>query len=186
MNVTYTGKQEHLHPKQKDQLDTKLAKIAKLLDVSGKGEKQARIVLNHEKNLHRAEVTLNYLDHAIVGEHMDADQFTALNLAIEKLERQMLKVRDKRRDPKKGPREVWDKGVSADTINAAPIPDALPPVNGRPRVFRVQPADGKPLTVEEAMMAIESDSYIVYQDARTDRLSVLLRRDDGNFDLVEC
>jgi putative sigma-54 modulation protein len=188
MNVTYTGKQEHLHPKQKEQLEAKLGKIAKLLDVSGKGDKQAHVILAQHKNVHRAEVTLNYLDHTIVGEHADADQFIAMNTAIEKIERQMLKVRDKRRDPKKGPREGWDKGISANTINEAEPrnPDALPAANGRPKVFHVLPADGKPLTVDEAMMVIEKDPYIVYRDARTNRLSVLLRREDGHFDLVEC
>jgi ribosomal subunit interface protein len=189
MNVTYTGKQDNLHQKQRDQIDGKLAKIAKLLDVDGKSQKSARVVLTQDKNANRAEVTLNYLDHTLVGEHADTDQFTALTNAIDKLERQMLKVRDKRRDPKKGPREGWDKGVTANTINEAEPrnPDALPAAqNGRPQVFRVEPADSKPLTEEEAILVIDDDPYLVYRSARTDRLSVILRRADGNFDLVEC
>jgi len=32
----------------------------------------------------------------------------------------------------------------------------------------------------------ENEPYLVYRNARSDRLSVLLRRPDGNFDLVEC
>jgi putative sigma-54 modulation protein len=191
MNVTWTGKQEYLHPKQKEQLDSKLGKLAKLLDVDGKGDKQTRVVLTADKNVHRAEITINYLDHTLVGEHVDADQFTALNLAIERLERQMLKVRDRRRDIKKGPREGWDKGASANTMNEAEPrhPDALeaaPVNNGRPKLFRVAPADGKPLTAEEAMLMIDDDPYLVYRDAGSHRLAVLLRRSDGNFDLVEC
>ena len=191
MNVTWTGKQEYLHPKQKDQLDAKFAKINHLLEVDGKGDKQARVALSHDKNKHRAEVTLNYLDHTIVGEHSDEDQFTALNMAVERLERQMMKVRDRRRDIKKGPREGWDKGASANTINEAEPrnPEALPAEpagNGRPRVYRVAPAEGKPLTVDEAMMMIDDDPYLVYVNADTDRFAVLLRRPDGNFDLVEC
>jgi putative sigma-54 modulation protein len=191
MNVTWTGKQEYLHPKQKDQLDAKFAKISHLLEVDGKGEKQARVALSTDKNKYRAEITLNYLDHTIVGEHSDDDQFTALNLAVERLERQMLKVRDRRRDVKKGPREGWDKGASANTINEAVPrnPDALPAEqagNGRPKVYRVAPAEGKPLTVEEAMMMIDDDPYLVYVNAGTDSIAVLLRRPDGNFDLVEC
>ena len=189
MNVTWTGKQEYLHPKQKDQLDAKFAKIRHLLEVDGKGEKQARVALSSEKNRHHAEVTLNYLDHTIVGEHSDDDQFTALNLAIERLEKQMMKVRDRRRDIKKGPREGWDKGASANTINEAQPrnPDALPAeVNGRPKVFRVAPAEGKPLTADEAMMMIDDDPYLVYVNSGTDRLAVLVRRADGNFDLIEC
>jgi len=192
VNINWTGKQEYLHPKQKEQLDSKFSKIAKLLGGDGKGDKQARVALMHDKNKHRAEITINYLDHTLVGEHIDDDQFTALNQAVERLERQMLKVREKRRDIKKGPRETWDKGASANTINEAEPrnPEAVPAAsnsNGRPRYFRVAPDNDKPLTVEEAMLLIGQDEpYIVYHNSGTDRLSVLLRRQDGNFDLVEC
>jgi putative sigma-54 modulation protein len=191
MNVTWTGKQEYLHPQQKEQLDAKLAKLSKFLDVDRKGDKIARVVLTADKNAHRAEITLNYLDHTLVGEHVDADQFTALNLAIERLEQQLLKVRDRRRDIKKGPREGWDKGAAANTIieaeprNPEGVPAAVPS-NGRPRVFPVVPAENKPLTVEEALLMIDDDPYLVYHNAGKDRLAVLIRRDDGNFDLIEC
>jgi putative sigma-54 modulation protein len=186
MNITYTGKQEYLHANQQANIDAKFGKIAKLLDIDGKGQKQAHVILAHHKNQHRAEITLNYLDHTVVGEHTDPDQFTAINMALEKLEKQIMKIRDKRRDIKKGPREGWDKGASANSIIAAEPthPEALRPDNGRPRVFRVGP-DFKPMTLEEALLVIE-DEYLVYRDAKTDRNCVLLRRADGNFDLVEC
>jgi putative sigma-54 modulation protein len=188
MNITYTGKQEFLHPTQKANLEAKFEKISKLLDVDGKGEKQAHVRFAELKNQHWAEITLNYLDHGLVGEHSDPDQFTALNAALEKLEKQILKVRDKRRDIKKGPREVRDKGASANTIIAAEPRSAegIPADNGRPKVFRVGP-DSKPMTVEEAMLVIDpSETYVVYRDAVTDGIAVLVRRGDGNFDLVEC
>jgi putative sigma-54 modulation protein len=187
MNITYTGKQEHLHPNQKANIDSKWGKIAKLLEIDRKGEKQAHVILAHHKNQHRAEITLNYLDHALVGEHTDPDQFTAINAALEKLEKQILKVRERRRDVKKGPREAWDKGAAANSIIAAEPtnPEGLPAANGKPKVYRVEPVDGKPMTLEEAMMVI-NDDYLVYRETRTNRISVLLRRADGNFDLVEC
>src|SRR5690606_25218378 len=154
-------------------------------------EKQAHVRLNENRNQYRAEVTLNYLDHQVVGEHTDADQFTALNGAFEKFEKQLMKVRDKRRDTKKGPREGWDKGAAANSIIAGnPGPGGLkaaPATNGRPQAFRVIPGETKPMTAEEAMMEIDPDeAYIVYMSAGTNRPAVLLRRPDGNFDLVEC
>jgi hypothetical protein len=50
----------------------------------------------------------------------------------------------------------------------------------------VAPAESKPLTVEEALLMIDDDPYLVYHNAGTDRLAVLIRRGDGNFDLIEC
>jgi putative sigma-54 modulation protein len=194
MTINWTGKQEFIHPTQQKNLETKIAKISKLLETSGKGEKQAHLILNHHKNQHRAEITLNYLDHQVVGEHTDPDQYTAINVAMEKFEKQLMKVRDKRRDIKTGPREGWDKKAAADSMSAS---EAAPPVipaasnNGsgssRPQVFRVMPGETKPMSAEEALMEIESDeSYMVFLSSDTNRHAVLVRRMDGNFDLVEC
>ena len=54
-------------------------------------------------------------------------------------------------------------------------------------MFRVNHGDGsKPMTLEEAMLEMEaSQDYLVYRDAQTDRLTVLMRRADGHFDLIE-
>jgi putative sigma-54 modulation protein len=191
MTINWTGKQEFVHPTQQKNLESKIAKISKLLETSGKGEKQAHIILNHHKNQHRAEITLNYLDHQVVGEHTDPDQYTAINVAIEKFEKQLMKVRDKRRDIKVGPREGWDKGAAANTIIATdPGSEGLPASSngdGRPQLFRVMPGETKPMSAEEAMMEIDAeDSYLVFLSSDTNRHAVLLRRSDGNFDLVEC
>ena len=55
------------------------------------------------------------------------------------------------------------------------------------QVYRVKPAQKrKPMTVEEAMLEMDKTrEYLVYRDAQTDRVNVLLRRRDGHFDLVE-
>ena len=42
------------------------------------------------------------------------------------------------------------------------------------------------MTVEEAVLEMDKTrDYLVYRDAQTDRVSVILRRRDGHFDLVE-
>jgi hypothetical protein len=42
------------------------------------------------------------------------------------------------------------------------------------------------MTLDEAMLEIEKDGdYFVYRDAQKDCVSVLLRRPDGHFDLIE-
>ncbi|MEJ7607848.1 MAG: ribosome-associated translation inhibitor RaiA, partial [Bryobacteraceae bacterium] len=96
MNITCTGKQEHLHPDQETSLKTKIAKISKLIEGNGHGGKKAHFILDQHKNQFHAEITLNYLDHSLVGEHSDSEQFAAISVALDKLEKQLLKVRDKR------------------------------------------------------------------------------------------
>jgi putative sigma-54 modulation protein len=182
MNITYKGKQEVFYPAQTEKLEAKFAKLAKMLD--GKGEKQAHVILTQQRSIHNAEITVNYLDHALIAAGSDADQFLAINSALEKLEKQVLKVRDKRRDTK-----GWDKETSLTNAATAANGTEPPPEEptGRPRVFRVNPHTvQKPMTLEEAVIEMESDGdYFVYEDADRKRISVLIRRADGNFDLIE-
>ena len=43
------------------------------------------------------------------------------------------------------------------------------------------------MTLDEALMEMEKDlDYLVYLDAETGRVAVLIRRRDGNFDLVQA
>ena len=54
-------------------------------------------------------------------------------------------------------------------------------------VFRVNHHDQrKPMTLDEAMLEMEEDrDYMVYRDAEREKVTVLVRRRDGHFDLIE-
>lgn len=183
MKVTYTGKVEPRYPAQTEKLNARFAKLAKLLD--GKGEKSSHVILANKRGVHRAEITVNYLDHTLVAAEANSDQFLAITGAMDKLEKQVQKVRAKRRDVKKGPKEVWNKEAATEAANKQPEPRAA--TNGTGRVFRVNhKADRKPMTLEEATLELgKPGDYVVYRDAQKDCLSVLVRRPDGNFDLIE-
>ncbi len=195
MTVSYTGKLE-LYQNQQDKLEVKYAKISKMLEAAGKGDRQAHVILNRSRGQHQVEITVNYLDHSLIGAAVDGEQYNALLTAVEHLEKQIIKIRDRRRDSKSAPKEIREQVAAASTVAAEPAKTVKPAkpakpaaaANGkRPQVFEVAPDDHKPMTVDEAVLHISKDeTYFVYMDAATDRLSVLLRRPDGNFDLVQC
>jgi putative sigma-54 modulation protein len=179
MKITYTGRQVELVPAQLKKIEAGFAKVGKLLD--GRKECEAHVILSLERRLHHAEVTVNYHGHQMVGVGSNSDLFTAIHSAVEKLEKQALKVRTKWRDTKRkaAPPEPEPE--------AAVEPEAEESEPAR-RVYRVNHHQKrKPMTLDEAIMEMEADrDYMVYRDATTDRVSVLLRRRDGNFDLVEA
>ena len=86
MKVSYKGVKQELPPKLKEKLDAKFAKLSKLLDK--RGEKGAHVIVTSERHLHHAEVTVQYYDHQLVGIGSDADLFTALSAALDKIETQ--------------------------------------------------------------------------------------------------
>jgi putative sigma-54 modulation protein len=179
MKITYTGRQVELAPAQFKKLEAQFGKIGKLMD--GKHEGEAHVILRQERHLHHAEVTIHYYNHALVGVGSDGDLFTAIHSAAQKLEKQLVKTQTKWRDAKRAPRK---KASEAET--EAPV--AEPEQERTRRVYRVNHHQRrKPMTLDEAMLEMEKDrSYMVYRDAETDRVSVLVRRQDGNFDLVEA
>ena len=44
----------------------------------------------------------------------------------------------------------------------------------------------KPMTLEEAVLEMDGRDYLVYRDAKTERMVMLVRRRDGHFDMVEA
>ena len=192
MKISYTGRHDEFPAKQRAKLEAKIQKLSKL--VERRGEKEAHVILSQERFLRKVEITMNAWDHALVGVGSDSDLVTAADAAVERLEKQVIKLRSKFRDTTryKGKDAGFaepspDGGANSKNSKKAAAPVAGPAGKSRKKIFRVNHRDGsKPMTVEEAMLEMEaSQDYMVYRDARTDRVTVLMRRPDGHFDLIE-
>jgi putative sigma-54 modulation protein len=186
MKVLYTGRHEELSDLHRKKLDSRFAKLGKMLD--GRDEKEAHVILGNERHLKVAEVTVRHYDHTLVGVGTDSDLFTALNSALEKIEKQYLRQSEKWRDTKRTPREKVVAAVPATGVEEPLEEEDELSAGGEPRVLRVDTnASRKPMTLDEAVLEMEKDrDFVVYRDAETDRVSVLLRRRDGNFALIEA
>ncbi len=185
MNIIYTGTQNEFPPQYREKLEGKLQKLSKMIE--RKGEKEAHIIHRQERFLHVVEITINMFDHRIVCYGEDAELLTALNTALEKLEKQVVKLREKWRDTKRhqAPPDAEAAGEPAGA------PEAADKRQGT-RIHRVDHGGHgrKPMTLDEAVMEMDGvrngePDYLVFRDADSDRVSVLLRRRDGNFDLIE-
>jgi putative sigma-54 modulation protein len=192
MKINYTG-QAAFSPAQQKKLDAKFGKLSKLLDRGG--EKGAHVILTTERHLHRAEITVHYYDHPLVVLHSHADQLQAITGAIDKLEKQIVKSRAKWRDTKRRPAAKSKQTVAAPAAAPAKSKAAAPPA-AKPAARKARPVSGKvfkvsnggaakPMTVDEAMLEIGEEDYMVYRDAESERLHVLVKRRDGHFDLIE-
>lgn len=180
MKITYTGRQVELAPAQLKKLEAQFSKTGKLLD--GKGDCEIRVVLSLERHLHRAEATVSYFGHELVGLGSDPDLFTAIHSAAQKLEKQALKARAKWRDGKRKPH----KAAEAESEASAPAgPEAE--TQAALHIHHVNHHERrKPMTLDEALLELDQHrDYMVYRDAVTSRICVLIRRRDGHCDLIE-
>jgi ribosome hibernation promoting factor len=202
MKITYRGIPQQLPTQLQKKVDAKFGKLSKLLE--RRGEKEAHVAITTERHLHNAEITLQFYDHQLVGEGSDTDVYTALSLALDKLGKQAVNQRGKWREKARRHNGTGRKPAAAEPAETAPakssggktkpatvaakaVANASRGQASAQRVFRVNHLNRrKPMTLDEAMMEMESGrEYMVYRDSDRECVSVLVRRRDGNFDLIE-
>ena len=186
MKVSYKGLKKEPPPKLQEKLDAKFAKLSKLLET--RGEKEAHVIVTSERYLHHAEITLQFYDHQLVCHGSDSDLFTAVMVALDKMEKQAVKQRGKWREKKR--RSEPSRAAAAEPAeSAAPAGRGDGRADGQfvQRIFRVNHHENrKPMTMDEALIEMEGGrDYLVYRDTEKGCVTVLVRRRDGHFDLIE-
>ncbi len=97
MNVEYTGRQYEVTPAIRKEVETRLTKIRKIL-----GDKfETKVVLAVEKHRHKAEITISPRNGPLVGLAQAGDMTSAVNEALEHLEKQAVKYKTRWRTKKR-------------------------------------------------------------------------------------
>ena len=154
----------------------------------------AQVVITKEKSRFRAEVTLHVRgEHFLHGEATGRDAQTALGASIDKIDRQLGKLKGKWTEGKR-------RGISpAKSASAAPrsargaamfgtgLAQREPDGAGQIRIIRARRYDVKPMSVDEAAMEVGArrDAFVVFRNDATEKIIVLFRRPDGNLGLIE-
>jgi len=200
MNITYKGKTREFTGIEQKKLDAKFARLGQLVD--RKGERKAHVVVTATRHLHKAEIQMNFEEHPLVGIASDPDFFQAISTAVDKLEKQAVKVRAKLRDHRGPQLKISSRldvappaPLGGKKVRKTPAANGIAVVavetNGRTarsaRVYRVaNHRHSKPMTLDEAMIKMKAEhDYFAFIDSSSGNVSVLVRRPDGHFDLVE-
>ncbi len=180
----YRGIKKELSPKLQEKLDAKFAKISKL---AGEARRKGgpRGGDHRESALHKAEITMQFYEHPLVGIASDADLFTALSAALDKLDKQAVKNCAKWRAKARRSSRARNRNGAGELVGVVATSDDAK--KSAQKVYRVNHLDQrKPMTLEEALLEMaRTTDYVVYRDADKECVSVLVRRRDGHFDLIE-
>ena len=91
MNLNLTGNHLNITPAIRDYVVAKLDRVTRHFD----HVIDAHVILSVEKLLQKAEVTLHVPGKDIHAECSDADLYAAIDLLVDKLDRQVIKYKDK-------------------------------------------------------------------------------------------
>src|SRR5580698_6045683 len=117
MNVEYTGRHYEITPKIRKDVESGLTKIRKIL-----GDKfETKVILAVEKRRHKAEITISPRNGPLVGEAQAGDMPSAINEALEHLEKQAVKYKTRWRTQKRHNH----KSVSPKKWNGSETQDAV-------------------------------------------------------------
>ena len=168
-------------------------RLARVLRPLNDSAVSAQIVVTREKTRFHAEVTLHARgEHFLHGEATGRDAQTALGASIDKVERQVQKLKSKWTERKR-------QGISpAKAASATPRPERgaavfgtglEQPDNGAQpmRIIRARRYAVKPMSVDEAALEVADgrDAFLVFRNSSTEEINVLFRRSDGHLGLIE-
>lgn len=197
MNVEYVGRQYEVTPAIRDEVESGLGKLTKILGENFK----SKVILTVEKHRNIAEITVKRRRGHLVGLAEATDMLVAVNQAIEHIETQVLKHNGRRRAThRKAKDKTWKAPVEAEaegqiTVGATAATAVPVVVHKFPSIARtteahlVRSQDSvamRPMTVEEAVKECEfrDREVFIFRDGKG-RINVLHRRKDGKIELIE-
>lgn len=152
----------------------KLNRFDKLLD----NPAEANVVLSVQKFRHISEININGDRLNINCREETDDMYSAIDMALDKLEKQIKKNKEKIKE-RRGASKGRGTAVSPEALGAGeedPVRQIMP-----------KNIEYKPMDIEEAALQLDlvDDAFLVFTNARTDRVNVLYRRKDGHFGLIQ-
>jgi putative sigma-54 modulation protein len=176
MMVSVTFRNAEGETWQREYVDEKLKKLKKYID----NPVDAHVVLSVEKFRNVAEIKLSSNGLGINAKEEAKDMSLAIDNAIEKIERQLKKHKEKIRGHKFS--NSREEGTAVPLLGSDETDEAPESKIAESRKIVLNP-----MTVDDALMGLETSKsrFIVYRDSSTGRVSVIYRRDDGKYALLE-
>ena len=187
MDFEYTGRHIDVTPALRTHVEEHFGKLGHLFENSTTA--RAHVIIDVVKNRHIAEILLHWREHTLTAKDTNADMYQALTRCIDKIEKQALKLRKKiiERRQTATPMSAVAPDNTAPAASAAAAKDGDAAEGRTARIINARRYKVKPMTAEEAAMSLadDGDQFIVFRDSDTDRLSVLYKRKDGNYGLIQ-
>lgn len=174
MKITLRGKNIEITEAIEEKVSEKLSKLDKYFIVSENVE--AKVLVRTYPYGQKIEVTIPTEYVLLRAEVVDQDLYNAIDLVIDKLEGQIRKYKTRLN------RKSKDNKLAFNLASIEPLEEEEEDV-----LVKTKTITPKPLDMEEAIMQMEliGHSFFVYRDTETDAISIVYRRNDGDYGLIE-
>lgn len=213
MEIVITGRHTQINQRFRDVVESKMNRVTAIAPDA----QRVQIVLTHEGNprqadtAKRVEITVVAGSTVIRAEASSTDQFSALDMALDKLTLRLRRTRDRRKDHRRGYTEMVpvdmgvvepeiettvEEDVKEDESNSADVAFAsdLGPgesvevsVGDTPIVIRRKLHIAEPMSIDEALYEMEliGHDFFLFVNKETMRPSVVYRRHGWSYGVFE-
>jgi len=163
---------------------------------------EVQIIMDVQKYRHTAEVILHCSNHiTLEATAVSDDMYASVDEVVDKIGQQMRKYKTRlmrKHRPRKDTirhleekvlRWEWFNGSDEEVSSGAtaelePESETHP---AEPSVIHIEKYPVKPMFIDEAVLQIEMSSkqFLVFLNAKTERVNVIYRRKNGEFGLIE-
>ena len=178
MQTSVTFKQIDPSDALKSYVQKKVDRFDKMLESPA----EANVVLSVEKIRHIAEITLVCDRLKIHAKEESENMYSSIDTLMDKVAGQIKKNKDKMRRHMSGNKA----SIKDNDIFLTPPPPETASDTATPEVI-MEAIDVKPIDIDDAVMELNSgkENFFVFSNARTERVNVLYRRNDGKLGLIQ-
>jgi putative sigma-54 modulation protein len=178
MNIQITARNIDLTDAIRSYAEKKVSKLEKYFDHIT----EASVTLEVQKNVHIVEILLSAKGIFMKGLEKSEDLYASIDLASDKIEKQLVKYKEKLKSKKLQDKE-YDIPLKLNVLDSMSVEAA----DTESRVIITKEMPVKPMDPEEAVMQMDllNKSFFVFRNSETNEVAVVYQRDDGNIGLIE-
>jgi len=160
-------------PALSEYVENKVSRLEKFDLLTASDE--CRVTLRVTKKRHTAEMTIPTPGAIFRAEESTEDMYASVDLVIDKLNRQIRKYKNRL--------ETRNRQL----LTSPPEAFAEEPAEAQESVVRIKRFEYKPMSVDEAILQMDllGHNFFVFSNAETNQVSVVYKRNDGGFGLIE-
>ncbi|MEI3613842.1 ribosome hibernation-promoting factor, HPF/YfiA family [Pseudogracilibacillus sp. SO30301A] len=179
MNYNIRGENIEVTQPIREYVEKKIGKLNKYFDTPPTSDVHVNLSVYNDKQ--QIEVTIPMTDLLLRAEEQHADLYAAIDLVVDKLERQIRKYKTKvnRKFRQKGsPKHIFAE-LEKESLEETETDEI--------EIVRTKRFNLKPMDSEEAILQMDmlGHAFFVFTNAETDDTNVVYKRKDGKYGLIE-
>jgi putative sigma-54 modulation protein len=184
MDFQFVGEHMDLTETLKSYARKRVGKLEKFFPERKDQEIHSRVKLRVENERQIADLQVTGNGEFFEGSASSPDMYASIDQAVDKLGQQLRKYHDKMTNHRKTNNQSAKREIASKVFQI----DGEDSDETEPKIKRRRTYTAKPMTVEEAVLQMNSLEYdfFVFTNQVTSEVNVVYRRDDGEYGLIEA